>query len=211
MNKQPEPVKRESKLVIPGANLDKVTPSVTQPVTPPVVSQPAELPSSPQPIPVFNVDPPVAAQVVPIIKAIRKASPTALIRAEQKRTIYRHVPEAGIPIEEVMDPSYFSLLARYFVATDRIEIIPQDMNYYAELLVTNVLSHTVVTELLIYKQVSKSERRSYEDAEYSIKWQGVEAKYAIYRKVDNANLKNGFMDIMDAQKWLIDYQKAFRA
>lgn len=100
-------------------------------------------------------------------------------------------------IEHVEDPAYWSNILYKFtkpIATEGtyvgsiICVRPPDHRFYAEYYITDVDSHGVHVEQILYKEFGPQE---VESELYRIQWNGVHRGYDILRKADNAIVVNG--------------------
>jgi hypothetical protein len=121
----------------------------------------------------------------------RAILPARLESAEFSRAIWRAHPEEGTPYETVLSDAYWAHRAREFRAGHKIEVLPDEMNYYAELLVMAAGGNWVsVIELL--KVELKPAAVPRRQSEYSVAWRGPHRKFAIVRASDGAIVKDGF-------------------
>lgn len=130
----------------------------------------------------------------------RKLPEARFATAEVIRTHYVIVPEAGTSLEDLLDPIYWSHVARRLRPLDILEVHAEDGSYFAELLVrnTNQLNSAKV-EVLRSKEFGVAED---EEDEFSVKWKGGHAKYAVIRRRDKAVMQDGFANKEDAATWL---------
>lgn len=126
--------------------------------------------------------------------------------AEYLRTIHVATPEAGTTVEDLLDPTFWAHCARGFHISDRIEVIPEDNAYYAELYVQEVSRNSVKVVLFAHHVLAPQEEESAGTDEYAIRWSGPHTKYRVVRKKDNAVLQDGFTDTASARKWLSTYE-----
>ena len=111
--------------------------------------------------------------------------------AEFSRAIWRAHPEEDTPYETVLSDAYWAHRAREFRAGHKIEVLPDEMNYYAELLVMAAGVNWVrVIELL--KVELKPAAVPRRQSEYSVAWRGPHRKFAIVRASDGAIVKDRF-------------------
>jgi hypothetical protein len=121
-----------------------------------------------------------------------------------RRNVWRAYPEEGTPYETVLSEAYWAHRARNFRAGDKIEILPDEMHYYAELLViASGATWARVTELF-RKDLGTTivpDRQS----DYRVAWRGAHRKFAIVRTVDGAIVKDGFAQQHEAELALPHY------
>lgn len=134
----------------------------------------------------------------------RQISTMRVEAAEFRRNIWRAYPEEGTPFETVLSEAYWAHRAAAFKAGDKIEVLPDEMHYYAELLVIAAgAAWARVMEL--YRRelgaLALPDRRP----DYSVAWRGAHRKFAIVRTVDGAIVKDGFAQQHDAELALPHY------
>jgi hypothetical protein len=117
--------------------------------------------------------------------------------AEFKRRIWRACPEAGTPYETILTEAYWVHRAREFRAGDRIEVLPDEMHYFAELLVIAAGANWVRVIELFRKELQPEEFVNRSD--YTVAWRGAHRKFAIVRTVDGAIVRDGFVQQHEAE------------
>ena len=132
-------------------------------------------------------------------------TPSKLKEASYVRNIFVATPEAGTTLEDVQDPAFWTHVAKQLRISDRIEVIPEDSAFFAELYVQNVRLNTVNVKLLRHNIFAEAEDEA-KDELHDIKWRGPLAKFRVTRKKDNATLKEGFESKADARQWLATYE-----
>jgi hypothetical protein len=111
--------------------------------------------------------------------------------AEFKRNVWRAYPEEGTSYETVLSDSYWAHRAREFRAGDLIEVLPDEMHYFAVLLVRASGANWVrVVEVL--KTELKPAAVPRRQSEFSVAWRGPHRKFAIVRASDGTIVKDGF-------------------
>lgn len=117
--------------------------------------------------------------------------------AEFKRNAWRAFPEEGTPYERVLRESYWAHRAKDFKVGDKIEVLPDEMHYYAELLVM-----AAGATWLKVAELCKIELRPADLAgtkpEYNVAWRGPHRKFALVRVADGAIVKDGFENEREA-------------
>ena len=124
--------------------------------------------------------------------------------------------EAGIQVERILNPDFWAHVATKLKRGDIIRVIPQDMSWFAELLVagsTKVAAHVI--PLRIQDLTEKKSKIASDDdtgnALYFTKWRGPRALWCVLRRSDNAVLaeKLGSKDM--AAQWISDFEKGIVA
>lgn len=132
-------------------------------------------------------------------------TPNRLKPAEYLRTIHVATPESGTTVEQLTDPALWTHCARSLHVGDRIEVIPEDGTYFAELYVRELSKNSAKVELLRHHVLTEPDAVLDTD-EFEIKWGGPNARYRVIRKKDKAILQDNFVDANAAKKWLANYQ-----
>lgn len=134
----------------------------------------------------------------------RLISTARIESAEFKRNVWRAHPEEGTPYETVLGEAYWAHQARQFRPGDRIEVLPDEMHYFAELL--------VIAAGATWARVVELSRRELGVAavpdkrmDYTVAWRGVHRKFAVVRTVDGAIIKDGFSQQQDAELALLQH------
>jgi hypothetical protein len=127
--------------------------------------------------------------------------------AEQKRSVWFIVAEAGTEKESFLNASYYAHIAARLSSGDRIEIETEDESYFAELYVREVGRNWAKVFLLreySFDPVATEET----DPEFEIKWRGKFAKFSIVRKSDSQVIFEGLDSKETAALKLKDHLKA---
>lgn len=142
-------------------------------------------------------------------------APNRVMLAEQARNTWHANPEAGTPVDALLDPKYW---AHYAVSHsivikpgDRIEAYPDDGTYFAELLVRDVSRGGIRVAELRRKEFDKVEAVGESIDGHLIKYQGARIKWAVIRESDKKRLSEGHADPQTARDWLREHAKAFAA
>lgn len=144
-------------------------------------------------------------------KKIFKAGPASIAQADHKRVIWRHTAPIGAKLEDVLQPIYFCNVAKKLTELSKIEVVAEDGSWYAELLIVCVMSASTKLQVLNFIELITVNRQFFENDIHKIEWLGPDGKFTIIRKSDSAKIISGFPNIIEAQKWLIDHEKALLA
>lgn len=132
--------------------------------------------------------------------------------AEHMRNIWYVTPEAGTPIDALLDPKYWAHVSAKFKPRDRIEADAEDGCYFAELMVIDAGRLFAKVKLLRKHEFNADEVSSVDiGTDFDVKWAGRHAKWRVVRKADGNALKEGFEDKQAAVVWAIDHVKALAA
>jgi hypothetical protein len=142
-----------------------------------------------------------------------KISSSRFKAAEFKRTVYRATPERGTTLEQLQKPEYWAHVAANARDFDLIEVIPEDGEYFAQLVVTKCDRINVWTALICFiplqeaAAVVDADIQTDDGGDYEFKWKGPKDKMAIIRKSDGVKVSDGHDNKVAAQAWLKDYLK----
>lgn len=130
--------------------------------------------------------------------------------AEQVRNVWTIVPEYGVPYEAIVkDPAFLSHVSSQLRPFDRIEVLPEDGSYFAELLVRSAgRQFAVLAEL---RKVDLAPVKMDNDARFQVTYQGAHSKHVVIRIRDRSVLKDGFDTAEDAHAWLATNVKSLAA
>lgn len=132
--------------------------------------------------------------------------------AEHQRNLWCAVPEAGTPFEAVLTPAYWAHISARLRPWDRIEVMPEDGSYFAELLVQDAGRLYAKVAMLRHLKLEMVEVRGEDGgADYEIKWAGPVKKWRVMRKSDKAELRDRFSTQGEASSWLAQHIKTVGA
>ncbi len=146
-------------------------------------------------------------------KAAPKVSSSRFKGAEFMRHVWRVTPERGTTIEQLQKPEYWSHVAANLRPYARIEVVPEDGEYFAEFIVTQcdrlfakvaLICHIPLHEAA---PVADAEFAEDDNADYQFKWKGPALKWVILRKADGEKVAEGFESKDAAKLGLKDYLK----
>lgn len=144
------------------------------------------------------------------IRIINMAAPITASKikpAEYLRNVYMVTPDAGTTIDEVIKPEYWVHIAKQFNPSDKIEVVPEDGAYYAELYVLSVTAGGVKVAVLSHHSFEADNLADFistGDSGYTSLWRGPKARHCVLRKSDNYVVKEGFSSKAEADKWIAD-------
>ena len=131
--------------------------------------------------------------------------------AEFKRTIHSMTPEAGTKLSDIMAPAYYRHVASQFKSMDRIEVMPDDGAWYAELMVLYVSKMEVRVAKLSHVKLDTVKPEEVEDETHEVKWRGPSAKWGVVHKKTGDVVKDGFANKEEAAAYLSEHNKAMAA
>lgn len=130
--------------------------------------------------------------------------------AEQDRNVWSVELENETLLTAAADPAFWAHVAQKLRRGDRIEIYPENLTWFAELLVTDCGATWAKTQPLrmIELEAAIIPEILLENGRYKIDFAG---KSEMYRITDNASknvLKSKCKTSLEAQNWLNDYQRS---
>lgn len=128
--------------------------------------------------------------------------PTKLFHAQHEIVAYAHSPEYGVTLKQVMEPTYWSHVARLLRPGFTVVVTAPDMTWRAELMVRAVGKTEVLMGLIGHAEFGGSVDVTSEDSPYEIKWRGPARKFGVIRKEDGAVVKDEFQAKEYAAQWI---------
>ena len=114
------------------------------------------------------------------------------------------VPQ-GTLVADLLDPSFWAHVAARLKPNMRLEVVPEDREYYAELFV--VAADVNRASVVLMRQV-RLEAESLPQAEsgFDLKFRGPNYKWSVVRRSDKKVVNDGFEEKAAAQQWLAQYE-----
>lgn len=132
--------------------------------------------------------------------------PTNLDIAEQKVVSYHHTLPAGVPLDAVMDPAYWSHVSSKLRPGYRIEVFAEDGSVWAMLLVLS--AGKVEAKVHVLQQVDTSGVEAIvETLDYEVKWRGPAKLFGVIRLSDGEVIKDMMQTKEEANTYLANYVK----
>lgn len=152
-----------------------------------------------------------AATVTPLKDLSKRAvKESRFIPADQIRNVWSVVPEEGTPISAMLDPAYWTHVARRLRPSDLIEVRAEDGSFFAVLYVHYVERLSAKVSVLS-QTIFDAEATPTDDANFDVMWKGPHHRHAIVRKSDKRTIQHGFESREAAMHWLADNMKALVA
>lgn len=128
----------------------------------------------------------------------------SFMSAEFARQTFFASPTPGTSIDTVVQPEYWAHVARKMNPHDIIEVVPENGEYYARLIVLSVGKLWVKVQKLQYELLVSQKKESIGAAEnFEPKWGGPVAKWRVIRKSDGEAIStDSFQTQEDAEKWI---------
>jgi hypothetical protein len=129
----------------------------------------------------------------------------SLENSGQTRNEWRAVLESGRPYESIFKSEFWAHVSKSLKIGDHIEILNDEMTFASKVIVVDArASGARVQEI----QGGKSDLAPVTDANavegYSIEYKGPHLKFCVVRKSDGARLREGFVNVVEAQTWAIN-------
>lgn len=127
-------------------------------------------------------------------------------QAEVARVEYHAVIPVGIPFKNINDPKYWSNCAMMMRQLTKIEVVAEDMSYYAEGIVVSCNKVGAVIRWVNYHDWSPKEGEDsgeqdlYSQDELEVGWGGPTQKWRIIRTSDNQVIESGIAEKSEAYK-----------
>lgn len=127
-----------------------------------------------------------------------------LTEAEFTRVVWTAAPEQGTTLADMVKPEYWAHVAKYLKPGFRIEVMPEDGAWFAELYVRAVKEQAAVVHVLRAVTFDEAQPTSEAHALYYAKFCGPAAKWRVYRTVDNAVMTEKLDTREQAEQWIAD-------
>lgn len=155
-----------------------------------------------------------------------KLNVTRLKESQYERRVWSASPQHGTPFEKLLDPNYWAHVAPKLKPWDRIEVQPDGIGYFAELLVVDADRLWAKVKVIRYVDFTSKpavdpsqpaldlgdetpaeldhedpEESDNVDDNYLVEFKGSN-KWSVIRKADGEVLKSGYPNKGGANKWL---------
>lgn len=126
--------------------------------------------------------------------------------AEYVRNIFFATPEAGTTYADMLTPEYWSHVAAQLQPNSRIEVVSEDLTWFAELMVTSVGRNWATVTPLRFVELAEAAAKPAPSAKHVVKWRGANHKHSVVRAADKVVVKEGFATAKDAEEWLAQHE-----
>lgn len=141
----------------------------------------------------------------------QKRSPTLMPdrigHAEDKRHDWVVDAPVGITIEDIMDPSYWSLIATTMEPLDHIEVRADDGKWIANLIVRQCERTYAKVHLVSVIEFKENAELPQVSAKHKVEFKGGTLKNCVVRIKDDAVLQSGCKTRDEAEQWLRNYER----
>lgn len=120
-------------------------------------------------------------------------------QADFDRVIWSITPEQGTTLDEILNPVYWSHVAKNLKPFARIEVLPEDKTWFAELIVVSAGDKDAIVKVL-QKIDLVANASPVESDKYFSKFGGA-AKWRVFRKEDNEVMASGLTKD-EADAWI---------
>jgi hypothetical protein len=143
-----------------------------------------------------------------------KLPPARMRLAEFVRSVHAITPEVGVTREDFKRPDFWGNVSNMLKPNDRIEVVAQDGEFFAEFLVVSCgkqfakvveLRYVELAEHMPEDNEERFDVNSLAAGDYEIKYGNNEDKFRVIRKSDKEILHKGSATKAEAGKWLDEY------
>lgn len=131
--------------------------------------------------------------------------------AEFVRNVWHVTPVAGDTPETLLDPKWWVHVQRQLKVGDKIEVLAETREWYAECLVLDTGIWGAKVSFTVQPVALVNEARVEAPEDYEVKWAGPHAKHRVIRKSDNVVLKDGCATKEEAASWIKSHRQAMAA
>lgn len=131
----------------------------------------------------------------------------AVKQAEFTRLVYSATPDAGTKLPDVLVPTYWVHVAKQFAVNTRIEVIPADNAWFAELIVRNKGPEGVTVAVLRYTDFNEAPASSKPEAGAFKVSHSSSDKWRVVRAADKVVVASKFDTREAAEAWLADNEQ----
>lgn len=126
--------------------------------------------------------------------------------AEYDRVLMVARPVAGTVLADMLPPEYWAHVVKNLRQGSRIEVLPAEGTWFAELFVRSVEEKAAHVFVLRFVDFDAEESAPVVEGEapYTMKFCGPVAKFRVTRVSDNETMIEG-LDKLGAQKWIADH------
>lgn len=143
----------------------------------------------------------------------RKLTAPRFKNAEYERTIWQASIEAGVPFEDVQKPEFWGHVAENLKPLARIEVIAEDLSYFAELIVIDCDRLWAKTQVLRFVDLRSDVAEDLLPAMssgFKVEYKGPTKKHVVIRLADNEIVQEGIATKAEANAWVAEHLKALR-
>lgn len=131
-------------------------------------------------------------------------------QAEFVREVFVISPPPGVGLDDILTRDYWTNVSAKLKPMSRIEVMPMDNTYFAELIVTAAGKNWANVVLRDYVNLNPDIPSEKEElhAEFDVIFRGALAKWSVVRKSDKVVLRDEFQSAEEAERWLDNYKQS---
>lgn len=133
----------------------------------------------------------------PIARRPGPLPPARIHDAAQDRNVYNACPFTGTKLDDVLEPRYWAHMSNILRPWDRIEVIPEDGVWWAELMVREVDQGSVRVFVLRETKFNDVNDRTDTDSPFLVQFTPA-TKWRVVRKADAVVVSEGHLTRDDA-------------
>lgn len=126
--------------------------------------------------------------------------------ANYVRTVHHLSVECSTPFEEILKPEFYAHIAAHLRPGSRIEVIPDDCSYMAEMYVVACDRLWAKVVLLHKHDLTGGVKAEPVSDDFEVKYSGPHTMFRVVRKSDKGVIKDGFQTKEMGEAWLADYR-----
>ncbi len=135
--------------------------------------------------------------------------PTRLKEAEHERHVWICSVPPNITLDQVRQPDFWSHVGAQLRPCSRIEVMCEDMTWFAELMVISCDRLWAKTALLRFVDLTDDPAPDAERVNlangYEVKFKGPTLKHVVMRLSDNTMVRDGIATKVEAEAWIREH------
>lgn len=131
---------------------------------------------------------------------VRRLHPNRFKMAEQERQTWLIYPDASIEFDTILEPTYWSHVAKMLRPGAHIEVFAENGSYWAELLVRS--ASALAANVIVLRRYDLGPISKEDGSLFFVEYRGPLIKHAVVRKRDNVVVQGGFDMPEGAMGWL---------
>lgn len=131
-----------------------------------------------------------------------KLAPPRLKLAEFARAPYRVEPEAGVTLDDVLEPEFLAHVADRLRPGDKLEIMPECMSWYAEALVVDATRLSARIQVILGPVAIDAAEQVLASDVFEARWISPSVRFGVVRKSDGAYMVRHLPTKADADQWI---------
>ena len=132
-------------------------------------------------------------------------------QAEYVRNIWHASPAQGVKPDDLLKPEYWIHIRHLLKAGDRIEILCEAGEWYAEAIVLDAARYGAKIAWTLAPVVLQQVEMDEIPAEYIVMWSGPHTKWRVLRASDKAIVKENLETKAAGAAWIVSHLRAMAA